>query len=202
VNRDAESLKLVNILDLERIDIAQVSPPQLRGLLLRAMSLGAMRVCYRCARAVTECEQLASDAQLQIIALSNLLNLVPSLAEKLEISKQLETEMAHIKNPVGRIILQRLSILHALGRAEEAQQTLMEAFQQHPEDPYLLSFMQHAMQASGGGRGGSLDPGEQLAMRMMQNPSRATPSESGLVLPGQSSASSGEGESKLWLPGS
>jgi len=198
VNRDAQSLKLLSILDLERIQIDQVSPPQLRGMMLRALGIGASRVLYRCSQAIIDSQELADDQQLQVLAFSTLLNIEPALEKKLEIGYALEAILVELKAPIGKLIMQRVGLLHALGRLEEGQAAMVAAVNKYPEDPYLLNFMQYAMQSQAAQGGQTMaDP---LAQRMMQNASRSAESESGLLLPGQSSAA--PSESKLWLPGS
>lgn len=208
VGGDSESLRIVNILDLDRIDITRVNDQQLKGLMVRSMSLGATRVFYRCAQAVRECSGLADDTQLQVAALSGLLSIAPSLDDKIAYCGELETALAKAKAPVGRVVIQHMSLLHAAGRPEEAQQVLLEGTQKYPEDPHLMSFLQYALQSQQGGGGMAAAPGDDLAMRMMQNASRPASAQnaesggdSGLVLPGQQPGSS-DGESKLWLPGS
>jgi tetratricopeptide (TPR) repeat protein len=193
VDPASPALKLQSILDLERINIEEVSAQQLRGVMIRGMGLGASRVCYRCAKAIVKSEELQSDPQIQVVATSNLLAMSTSLEEKIELSKQLETLMSAAGTPVGRVIIQRLGLLHAAGRVEEAQKTIMDAVQKYPEDPYLMSFIQYAMQ----GAGGPVDP---LASRMQGARPGTAQTESGLLLPGQTDAPAGE--SKLWLPGS
>ena len=97
--------------------------------------------------------------------------------------------------------MQRVGLLHSVGRADEAQSVLMEAARKYPEDPYLLSFLQYAMQNQAGQAEGP-DLVSKLAQNASQRP--AAPESSGnLVLPGQEPPSpTSEGESKLWLPGS
>ncbi len=196
VRSDAASLKLLNILELERIGLEQISAAQLRGLMLRALSLGASRVCYRCSKKIIETQELADDQQLQLLALSNLLNFEPSLEKKLEIGYTLEPKLVEAKAPVGRVIMQRVGILHSLGQMEAGQAAMFEGIKKYPDDPYLMSFMQYAMQDARGASPVATDP---LASRM-HNANRPAENESGLVLPGQSS--SAPTESKLWLPGS
>lgn len=203
VDPAGDSLRLATVLDMDRVDITKISDRQLKGLMVRAMGMGATRVFYRCALAVREREGMADDAQLQVAALSGLLSVITDINEQIEICVKLEETLSAAKAPVGKVIIQHMSLLHAAGRPEEAQQVLLQGAQKHPDDPYLMSFIQYAMQSQGqmqGGPGGGL--GEDLAAKMMQNASRqaTAETESGLVLPGQDSTPSGE--SKLWLPGS
>lgn len=203
---DAETLRLVTALDLDRVPVAGLSDVQLKGLMVRAMAMGATRVFYRSAIAIRAREGLADDVQLQVAALSGLLSVVPSINERIELCERLEEVLVKANSPVGRVVIQKMSLLHAAGRPDEAQQTLLAGAQKYPNDPYLMSFIQYAMQSQGGGMPPGAVPGgsDDLAMKMMQNASRPAPqdSQSGLVLPGESSASTDEGESKLWLPGS
>ncbi|MEM7479363.1 MAG: hypothetical protein AAF483_30640, partial [Planctomycetota bacterium] len=77
-----------------------------------------------------------------------------------------------------------------------------EAAQKYPNDPYLMSFIQYAMQSQQQAMQAAAG-GDDLAMKMLQNASRAPApeSESGLVLPGSEGGGSSDGESKLWIPG-
>ena len=75
---------------------------------------------------------------------------------------------------------------------------MLTATKKHPNDPYLLSFMQYIMeQTRGAGRGRSLDP---TLSGMLGGADESQESASGLVLPGHSEPQ--ESKSKLWLPGS
>ncbi len=198
VDPQSNSLRLNHVLDLVRIDIASLSPTQLRGFLQRAHSYGASRVTYECARTISQHPEMQDDAQVQAFALSCLLPLTQSFAQKLQLMEKLEAYMTELEVPVGQLILERLALMQYLGKTKEAQEMLLEAVSNHPEDPYLMSFLQYAMQQNSGGPGAA-DP---LAGRLsaMSRPKQEQAS-SGLVLPGQSSAPAG-GESKLWLPGS
>ncbi|MEZ6135082.1 MAG: hypothetical protein R3C53_09255 [Pirellulaceae bacterium] len=185
------AIKLSRVTDLERIDITQIGDDRLKGLTYHALEVGAARVCYRCAKAIQASEELFNDPQLRVIALSNLMAHAPSLEEKLEYNIQLEAALAANGQPVGRVILQRLSLLQGLERMQEAEKMLLESAQKYPDDPYLQSFFEYAMRQ--GMAGGGPNP--------MGPPGEATlEDDSGLVLPGQSSSPAGE--SKLWLPGS
>jgi len=201
VDPSADSLRLAYAVDMDRLAPSQLNDKQLKGLLIRAMSIGALRVFYRCATVVGQRPSLREDLQLQVAAISGMLNVEPDLERKLDMSRQLEELLVKLQAPVGRILIQRLSLLQALGRTEEAKQTIQQGLSKYPNDPYLISFVQYAMQAQ------SAAPVDDsgLAMRMMQNAAGQPASDpsrgSGLVLPGQQTDGV-DGENKLWLPGS
>ncbi len=207
VDPQEKSLKLVSIVELDRVDVDSLNDSQLKGLIIRSMEMGASRVFYRCALAVRSRASLVNDIQLQVAAMSGLINMVPDLEERIVLCEQLEEVLIKAKAAVGKIIIQRLGLLHAVGRSEEAQRVLMEAVQKYPEDPYLMSFIQYAMQNQGrapAAVGTRNAGGDELAMGMQSGagvPMVGESSGSGLVLPGQE-AGNKPGASKLWLPGS
>lgn len=196
---DSESIRLTSVLDLDRIRVAELSDRQLKGLTVRAMGLGAIRVFFRCAQAVQSRQTMADDTQLQIATLSGLLNLVPSYEERIRINEKLEGVLAAEKAPVGKLIIQRMTMLQMLGRTEEARTVLSEAVSKYPNDSYLVGFIQYAMQSQNASRSAG---GGDLAQQIMLNAakSRQASNSSGLVLPGQQNENTGGG--KLWLPGS
>lgn len=200
---ESETLRLTNVLDMDRIDIKALTDKQLKGMLFQSMSRGASRVFYHCATQVRERPAFESEVELRVAALSGLMPLLSGIEERIEICQELETLLAANNAPVGRIVIQHMSLLHAAGRPEEAQRVLQEGVTKYPNDPYLMSFVQYAMQAEGRMGPGGADP---LAARMMQGGARPAASEpaadGGLVLPGQDSNNASDGESKLWLPGS
>lgn len=213
IDKKSESLALNNVLDLVRIDVDELSPMQLQGVMVRSMSLGASRTFYRAAQLVINSEELSDKVELQVAALSGMISLAPSIDEKLECCEKLEAKLNEAKTPVGRVVIQRVSLLSAVGRHDEAKQVFQEGLEKYPNDPFLMSFMQHLMQQQGMGggmpggmSGAGMGQGDDLAMKMMQNASRPKPQpqggDSGLVLPGQENQGSSDGESKLWLPGS
>ncbi len=200
VNRDAESIQMGSVIDLDRIDLRQVSDNQLQALAGRAVSLGAFRVYYHAAKEILSRETLA-ESQMRIIALNGMLVFETSLEAKLETCVQLEDALLKANAPIGRVVLQRVGLLQASHREKEAEECLVAAMKKSPNDPYLMSFMQYIMeQQRMGGRGGMMDPaGGMMGGGGMES------SSSGLVLPGQSMPSQGEAQeakSKLWLPGS
>jgi hypothetical protein len=198
------NLKLKYVLDLDRLRVEQLSPGQLRGLFWHASALGASRVLLHAARAIRAREELANEGNLQISAMYALLSLESSVEQRLAICTPLEQALADAKAPVGRVIMQKVNLLHQLGRAEEGQQVLSEAFAKYPEDPYLVNFLQYAMQNRGRMPAEAMGEPE-LELGGGPLPTGASPTEaapgSGLVLPGQETSSK-SGESKLWLPGS
>ncbi|MCA9133203.1 MAG: hypothetical protein KDA45_08610, partial [Planctomycetales bacterium] len=195
----SETLRVVNILDLDRIDLAQLSDTQLKGVLIKAMNLGAQRVFYHSILQVRSRDSLAADAQMQLLSVSGLRTLLPTLEEKIRCSQELLGLLDAAKLPVGKVVIELVSMLHAAGKPQEAQQTMVQAADKYPDDPYLLSFLQYVMQSQRGMPSGGPD---ELAARIQQHGMRpAASTESGLVLPGQD-ASAPAGESKLWLPGS
>lgn len=199
----AGNIRITNIIDLDRMDLSQLSDAHLQGVLVRAMNLGASRVFYHCSIAVRQRASLADNPQMQIAALSGLKMLTNRLSEKIDYSRELIDRLQAVKGPVGKIVVELVQLLVAAGRPQEAEETLMNAVTANPEDPYLMSFVQYAMQQSGRGgmsggpRGANTD---ELAHRLQQQSTQREPS-GGLVLPGQEGPAA-TGESKLWLPGS
>ncbi len=207
VDPESDALQLRTVLDMDRVPAESLNDQQIKGLMVRAMGMGATRVFHRAALSVRSRDGLNDSTQLQVAALSGLLSVEEGIDQRIELCTELETVLVAANAPVGKVVIQKMSLLHAAGRPEEAQQTLMEAAQKYPSDPYLMSFIQYAMQAQGGQMpaGAPGVGGDQLASKMMQNAARpaAPDAGSGLVLPGQAPSSSEDGgDSKLWLPGS
>ncbi len=193
---DSGNLKISNILDLDRIDLSQLSDSHLQGVTFRCMALGASRALYQASTQVRARESLNDNLQLQVLALSSLQMLATNLEQRLEITRELLARLEPTQAPVGKIVIDLVSMLSAAGQFKEAEATMVKAMTNHPDDPHLLSFMQYVMQQRGGMRGPARDP---LAGLGGQN--AAAEASGGLVLPGQQS-SAAAGESKLWLPGS
>ncbi len=189
VNPQAENIQLTTIIDLDRMDVSQLSDNQLQAILGRAVSLGAYRVYYHCAAEILARPSLA-DGPMRIAALSGMITFMPDIEDKIKYCRELQTAIENAGAPVGRVVIQLMTLLQSSGRIEESQQFFLGALKKYPEDPYLLSFMQYVMEQSRGGMGG---PTPQLGGDGLQE------SESGLVLPGQPEPQ--EGKSKLWLPG-
>ncbi|MFN3192864.1 MAG: tetratricopeptide repeat protein [Aureliella sp.] len=206
VDSEADSLRLTTALDMDRVQVTDLNDRQLKGLMVRAMGLGASRVFYRCANEVRSRESFNEDSEIQVAAISGLLSMLPGLEDRLALCDQLENVLEKLNAPVGRVIIQKMTMLQAAGREAEARETLQAGVGKHPNDPYLMSFIQYAMQAQGMQPGGGAPMGssDDLAMKMMQNAATKQQSSGGIVLPGQDSpAESADGEgSKLWLPGS
>ncbi len=201
VNTVSGNLSITNILDLDRLDLNGLNDSHLQGVLMRAMNLAASRVVYHASLKVLSRESLANDGQAQIIARSALRMMAVSFEEKIEHSRILIQLLSSVNAPAGKIVIELVSLLAASGREKEAQQTLVEAFTAHPEDPHLMNFMQQIMQSQRGAgvpRGPNVS--DELAGRMLSHSAREEVA-SGLVLPGHES-SSPSAESKLWLPGS
>ncbi len=201
VNTVSGNLSVTNILDLDRVDLDGLSDDHLQGVMMRAMNLAASRVVYHAAGKVLARESLTNNAQSQIFARSALRMMAVTFEEKIEHSRELIKWLSSVNAPIGKVVIELVSLLAAVGRDKEAQQTMMEAINAHPEDPHLMSFMQQIMQSQqrGAGLGSGAAVSDELAGRMLNHSSREEAS-SGLVLPGQESAAP-QGESKLWLPG-
>ncbi len=195
VNPQSENIQLTSVVDLDRIDSKQLSDNQLQAITGRAISLGAYRVYYHCAKEVLSREKLA-DSPIRIAALSGMISFETTVDVKIKYCEQLETALEKAGAPVGRAVIQRMGLLQAAGRVQEAQECMLNATKKHPNDPYILSFMQYIMeQTRGAGRGRGPDP--MMGGMLGDEPPE---SASGLVLPGQ--ADPQESKSKLWLPGS
>ena len=193
VNNQAESIQLNSIIDLDRIDYTLLSDNQLQAITARVAGLGAHRSYYHCAKEILRRDSLV-DSPVRIAALSGMISFEPSLDGKIKYCETLEETLEKSNTPVGRVVIQRMGLLQAAGRAQEAQECILNATKKHPNDPFLLSFMQYIMeQTRGAGRG----PGPMMGGMMGED---VQESSGGLVLPGQSEPQ--ETKSKLWLPGS
>ncbi len=196
VNPQSENIQLTSVVDLDRIDCRQLSDNQLQAITGRSVALGAYRVYYHCAKEILNRETLA-ESPSRIAALSGMISFETTIEGKIKYCEKLETAMEKAGAPVGRVVIQRMGLLQASGRVQEAQECMLTATKKHPNDPYLLSFMQYIMEQSrGAGRGRGADP----MMGGMLGGGETQESGSGLVLPGQSEPQ--ESKSKLWLPGS
>ena len=196
VNPQSENIQLTSVVDLDRIDCRQLSDNQLQAITGRSVALGAYRVYYHCAKEILNRESLA-ESPSRIAALSGMISFETTIEGKIKYCEKLETAMEKAGAPVGRVVIQRMGLLQASGRVQEAQECMLNATKKHPNDPYLLSFMQYIMEQSrGAGRGRGADP----MMGGMLGGGETQESGSGLVLPGQSEPQ--ESKSKLWLPGS
>ena len=192
VNPQSENIQLTSVVDLDRIDCRQLSDNQLQAITGRSVALGAFRVYYHCAKEILNRETLA-ESPSRIAALSGMISFETTIEGKVKYCEELESAMEKAGAPVGRVVIQRMGLLQASGRVQEAQECMLTATKKHPNDPYLLSFMQYIMEQSrGAGRGRGPDP--------MMGGGETQESGSGLVLPGQSEPQ--ESKSKLWLPGS
>ncbi len=191
VDESTTQLQMQDPLALTRIDVSKPNDDVLFGVLVRAMSFGASRTFHHAAQEVLGRPGLADRPEAKISVLSGLLSTEPSPDQRLQYAQDLEDALAASGRPVGRAVLQRIGLLNSLGRDDEARDALTAAVQKYPEDEYLVSFLQYAMQSQGGGMPGGPAP-------------QAGPAEteSGIVLPGQEGGQASGGESKLWLPGS
>lgn len=197
VNPQSENIQLTSVVDLDRIDCRQLSDNQLQAITGRAVALGAYRVYYHCAKEILSRESLA-ESPSRLAALSGMISFETTLDGKIKYCTELENGLEKAGAPVGRVVIQRMGLLQAAGRVQEAQECMLTATKKHPNDPYLLSFMQYIMEQSrGAGRGRGPDP---MMSGMLGGADEAQESASGLVLPGQSEPQ--ESKSKLWLPGS
>lgn len=199
----AGNIRITNIIDLDRFDLSQLSDAHLQGVLVRAMNLGASRVFYHCSLEIRGRASMADSPQMQIAALSGLKMLSTKLNEKIDYCRELVDRLSAVGAPVGKIVVELVQLLVAAGRPKEAEQAMMQAATENPEDPYLMSFMQYAMQQSQRGGAMAASPrgadSDELAHRLLQQSSHNEPG-GGLLLPGQEGPATGE--SKLWLPGS
>jgi tetratricopeptide (TPR) repeat protein len=108
--------------------------------------------------------------------------------------------------PAGNHILEKVRLLEAMGRTQEAQSTFRQALQDHPRDPYLLQYIamiQQYMQSQAAAQGPSLDN----AIAMHGRAQQTSPASGGLWTPGTPKAPAAteppreEKGSGLWLPG-
>ncbi len=194
INTQAESIQLSSIIDLDRIDYTLLSDNQLQAITGRVAALGAHRSYYHCSKEILRRDSLV-QSPVRIAALSGMISFETSLDGKIKYCTELEELLEKSNAPIGRVVIQRMGLLQAAGRAQEAQECILNATKKHPNDPFLLSFMQYIMEQSrGAGRG----PGPMMGGMMGGDDVQET--SGGLVLPGQSEPQ--ESKSKLWLPGS
>lgn len=108
--------------------------------------------------------------------------------------------------PAGNHILEKVRLLEALGRSQEAQSTFRQALQDHPRDPYLLQYIamiQQYMQSQATAQGPSLDNAIAMHGRAQQTPAAS----GGLWTPGSPKPPASpeppreDKGSGLWLPG-
>lgn len=195
----SENMSIHNILDFERVDFEQFQDHQLRGLLFRCMSLAASRVVYHCANHILQRTSMAEDYEALVNARTVLREVSNNLLEKLVHTQALLKLLEQIGAPVGRTVIELFTLQVGLGHTQEAQATLREALQKHPEDPYLISLMQQLVSQQRGPAMPQAAASDELSSRMLQHATRAD-SSSGLILPGQETPAAAGG-SKLWLPG-
>jgi hypothetical protein len=190
VDPQQNSLSLVTMVDLDRLDYSQLSDGQLQAVTARAIGFGAQRVYYQCSVEILKRPSL-QESSLRLAAISGMMTFDPTLEGKLKYCIEMQEAAEKANEPVGRIVLQRVGLLQAAGRSEESQKCLLDAMAIHPDDPYLLSFVQYMMEQSG-----RKSPASDPLVDLMES----RQASSGLVLPGQSDPQ--ETKSKLWLPGS
>lgn len=201
-------ISIDNVLAFDRFRYEEMEPRLLKEITIRSLEIGAQRAFLSIAKIVRTHEELANDDQLQMIVLGNLLRFNVDINEKLTQIDELIGRMKELKQQVGRLVLEKVNILAALGREDEARATISQAFAESPDDPYLMSFLQYAQRSAQGGAPAQPAAGDPLASKLMQNAmSKQAPAPEsgggGIVLPGQEQApQQGGGESKLWLPGS
>ena len=134
---DSGNLKITNILDLDRLDYSQLSDSHLQGVTYRCMALGASRALYQASTLVRSRESLNDNLQLQVLALSALQMLATSLDQRIEITRELLVRLEPTQTPVGKIVIDFVSMLSAAGRFKEAEETMVKAMTNHPDDPHL-----------------------------------------------------------------
>ncbi len=195
VNPQSESIQLTSVIDLDRIDSHQLSDNQLQAIAGRAVALGAYRTYFHSATEILSRDSL-KESPSRVAALSGMISFETTLDGKIQYCAELEETLEKAKAPIGRVVIQRMTFLQAAGRQQEAQECLLNAAKNHPNDPFLLSFMQYVMEQSRG-RGPSPAMG---GMGGMMPGDDVQETEGGLVLPGQSESPASKG--KLWLPGS
>lgn len=200
-------ISIDNVLAFDRFNYEEMEPRFLKEVAIRSLEIGAQRAFLSVAKIIRSHDELAKDDQLQMIVLGNLLRFNVDINAKLTQLDELIGRMKALNQQVGRLVLEKVNILAALGREDDARATISQAFAESPDDPYLMSFLQYAQRSA---QAPAQQPmgGDPLASKLMQNAmSKQAPPENaggGIVLPGQEQAPAqgGGGESKLWLPGS
>lgn len=184
-------------MDLLRLDYSGLSDALIVAITQLAVSKGASRLMYEMAHEIIRRGE-NSKGGLHV-ANSILLELDPDLNNKLTYVEKLEELSAAAKRPVGRLVLLKVDLLNTLGKNQQAQEFMLQAAKKYATDPELAAFFQQfqAMAQQQQMRGG-----DDLGMKMMTTAAdrQAAKEQSGIILPGQAQPS-GQGESKLWLPG-
>jgi hypothetical protein len=187
-----DRIPLGTLIDLDRLDAVKLSDNQLQATLAMAIGIGALRVYYHCSKEVLNRPALTA-APVRVAALSGMMSFEQDLDQKIKYSVELEEAIVSAGGQPGKIIIDRFMLLQSLRRLSDAQKCLMEATKKYPSDPYILSFIQYAMEQSRAMQGArAMDP---IGQRMEPD----SVSSGGLVLPGQSESSESKG--KLWIPG-
>jgi hypothetical protein len=198
IDSQEELEKVSDFLSFMRVNVATVSDSGLHKLLVACLELSLLRPALQAAQELLKRTHVQHPAPLVSGALGLLSQFAQTPEESLSLLEQLETCLSEQGEAVGHIVMQRFQILHQLGKAGDADALLRSALAKYPQDPYLISVMQYAMQRSQQNAADTVSDRE-LLTRMSRRPE--SESESGLVLPGQSSPAEA-GKSKLWLPGS
>jgi hypothetical protein len=194
-----EDIQARTFLDLTRIDVSQLSERQLGQLFATALAQDIVNLGYCVSQEVLKRPRSEALDSMRASALNVLSQYASTAEEMLSLLEQLEEALVGRNLSPGSAIMRRYSVLEGLGRGDEARDTLATAFRKYPNDPYLTSVWQYIGQQIRRSQADASVDDRELLSRMVRH-SEPEP-ESGLVLPGQSSAPEG-GQSKLWLPGS
>ncbi|HBE66765.1 MAG TPA: hypothetical protein DDW52_01320 [Planctomycetaceae bacterium] len=183
-------IKLDGPIDLLRFDFSSedVEDQFLLAVYSEMVQLGSERKIRELCGVMYGRPELMKDPELRSMVIGQVIGQESNPDRVSELIDELYDAAIELKAPVGQIVLEKMGMLASQGKDQEAQLYLVDKIKKHPDDPYLLSFLQRVqgMQQPGG------------------VPPAASPvaNDSGLVLPGNEPSAPAQGESKLWIPGS
>ncbi len=185
-----------SLLQLVRCDASKADDVQLTKLLITGLTLKIPKLMYSASTELLKRPRSPELDKLRIAALQIQVRRERDPEVALKVLDEIEQLQAAGNFATGETIMARFELLTHLNRVDEAGQMLNQAFRKYPSDPHLLSVREMIMQQA---RNNMVDENQMLG-RMVNRSAEPEPTESGLVLPGQESASGSK--SKLWLPGS
>lgn len=187
---DGNEVKVDGPIDLLRYDFAanDTDDQFLMGIFQELLALGSQHKVRELCAVLYHRKELMKDPEIRLMVIAQIVGQEDDMDRVGELIDELYDATAELKRPVGQIVLEKMGLLSSQGKDQEAQAYLIDKLQKHPEDPYLLSFLQRiqGMQQAGGASPAAA----------------AAPSDSGLVLPGSEPSAPAGGENKLWIPGS
>src|SRR5690606_21583362 len=108
-----------------------------------------------------------------------------TVPEKIAHSQELYSLLKGTNATVGRLAIELVSLLLTVGRIEDAEEFLAEAIGEHPNDPYLMNFVQKAMETQFAPMDSLAGLSADSLKNRMSHPAPKSESGAALVLPGQ-----------------